>query len=81
MILDQFNIQISNPCSILMQDTARQFLTTSSHKDKYKFFMMATQLKELKDDFSFIQERLDTLDRTIYKKRQVKTKLFFFANF
>lgn len=36
LILEQFNIQINNPCAILMQDTSRQFLTKSNPKDMYK---------------------------------------------
>lgn len=35
-MLDHFGIQVSNPCVILMQDTARDFLTTANPKTKYK---------------------------------------------
>jgi structural maintenance of chromosomes protein 6 len=34
-ILEHFNIQVNNPCAILMQDTSRQFLAGSSEKEKY----------------------------------------------
>eukprot|EP01130_Rhizamoeba_saxonica_P012965 TRINITY_DN5509_c0_g1_i1.p1 TRINITY_DN5509_c0_g1~~TRINITY_DN5509_c0_g1_i1.p1 ORF type:complete len:987 (-),score=257.76 TRINITY_DN5509_c0_g1_i1:45-3005(-) len=68
LILEQFNTQISNPCSILMQDTARQFLATSKAKDKYKFFLQATQLEQMRDDFDMITEHLLTMNDTIERK-------------
>lgn len=70
-ILDQFNIQIMNPCAILMQDTSRQFLTTQSAKDKYKFFAKATQLEQMKNDYVAINEQLDIMKSTMAKKQKV----------
>lgn len=70
-ILDQFNIQINNPCAILMQDTSRQFLTTQSAKDKYKFFSKATQLEQMKNDYLYISEQIDIMKSTLKKKEKV----------
>lgn len=36
LILEQFNIQIDNPCNILMQDKSREFLANSKPKAKYQ---------------------------------------------
>lgn len=36
LILEQFNIQVNNPCAILMQETSKQFLATAKPQDKYQ---------------------------------------------
>jgi len=43
--IESFNIQINNPCSILMQETSKKFLINNSPYEKYKFFLAATQLE------------------------------------
>eukprot|EP01084_Bolivina_argentea_P191334 328669_1 len=43
-IADKFNLNVENPCVILKQTVAKKFLNTSSHKDKFKFFMQASKL-------------------------------------
>ncbi|XP_068955434.1 structural maintenance of chromosomes protein 6 [Petaurus breviceps papuanus] len=60
-ILDHFNIQVDNPVSILTQEMSKQFLQSKSEGDKYKFFMKATQLEQMKEDYSYI---MDTKART-----------------
>jgi chromosome segregation ATPase len=35
-IIDRFNIQVSNPCAVLDQDTSKNFLTKSSPTAKYE---------------------------------------------
>jgi chromosome segregation ATPase len=37
-ILDHMAIQVDNPLNVLSQDTARQFLHSSSPEDKYKVY-------------------------------------------
>lgn len=54
MILEQFNIQIENPCVILMQDTSRAFLNSSKPTEKYAFFLKATQLEQIRFDYNYI---------------------------
>lgn len=46
-VLDRFRIQPNNPCTILMQEKAREFLTTSNPKQLYKFWHDATLLSEV----------------------------------
>ncbi len=36
LMLEQFNIQVNNPCAILMQETSKQFLCTAKPQDKYQ---------------------------------------------
>ncbi|KAJ8274738.1 hypothetical protein COCON_G00093630 [Conger conger] len=53
-ILDHFNIQVDNPVSILTQEMSKHFLHSKGEGDKYKFFMKATQLEQMKDDYTYI---------------------------
>ncbi|KAM4040422.1 LOW QUALITY PROTEIN: structural maintenance of chromosomes protein 6 [Anomaloglossus baeobatrachus] len=55
-ILDHFNIQVDNPVSVLTQEMSKHFLQSKNEADKYKFFMKATQLDQMKDDYSYIME-------------------------
>uniref|UniRef100_A0AAY4BE51 Structural maintenance of chromosomes protein 6 n=2 Tax=Denticeps clupeoides TaxID=299321 RepID=A0AAY4BE51_9TELE len=55
-ILDHFNIQVDNPVSILTQEMSKHFLHSKSEEDKYKFFMKATQLEQMKEDYKHIMK-------------------------
>ncbi|XP_041105631.1 structural maintenance of chromosomes protein 6 isoform X2 [Polyodon spathula] len=55
-ILDHFNIQVDNPVSILNQEMSKQFLHSKSEADKYKFFMKATLLEQMKEDYIHIKQ-------------------------
>ncbi|XP_028250414.1 structural maintenance of chromosomes protein 6 isoform X2 [Parambassis ranga] len=55
-ILDHFNIQLENPVSILSQEMSKQFLHSKSESDKYKFFMKATLLDQMKRDYIHIKQ-------------------------
>uniref|UniRef100_A0A8C8VHL9 Structural maintenance of chromosomes protein 6 n=1 Tax=Pelusios castaneus TaxID=367368 RepID=A0A8C8VHL9_9SAUR len=55
-ILDHFNIQVDNPVSVLTQEMSKHFLQSKNEGDKYKFFMKATQLEQMKVDYSYIME-------------------------
>ncbi|XP_065648710.1 structural maintenance of chromosomes protein 6 isoform X2 [Hydra vulgaris] len=74
-ILDQFNIQIDNPVAILTQDTSRSFLNTSNEKDKYTFFLKATQLEQMTSDYQEIQQEKEILKETLKRKREVIPEL------
>ncbi|XP_073704494.1 structural maintenance of chromosomes protein 6-like [Garra rufa] len=52
-ILDHFNIQVDNPVFILTQDMSKHFLHSTGGGDKYKFFLKATQLDQIKEDYSY----------------------------
>ncbi|XP_078797384.1 structural maintenance of chromosomes protein 6 isoform X1 [Oryzias latipes] len=54
-ILDHFNIQLDNPVSILSQEMSKQFLHSKNEADKYKFFMKATLLEQMKRDYIHIK--------------------------
>ncbi|XP_063040294.1 structural maintenance of chromosomes protein 6 [Engraulis encrasicolus] len=58
-ILDHFNIQVDNPVSILNQEMSKQFLHSKSEADKYKFFMKATLLEQMRRDYIHIKQTED----------------------
>ncbi|XP_072266188.1 structural maintenance of chromosomes protein 6 [Pyxicephalus adspersus] len=64
-ILDHFNIQVDNPVSVLTQEMSKLFLQSKNESDKYKFFMKATQLEQMKDDYSYIMETKSRTDTQI----------------
>ncbi|CAG8453598.1 23060_t:CDS:10 [Dentiscutata erythropus] len=70
-ILDHMAIQVDNPMNVLSQDTARQFLHSSSPEDKYKFFMKGTQLTQLSEDYELIRESIETTQNIIKHKKEV----------
>ncbi|XP_009640087.1 structural maintenance of chromosomes protein 6 isoform X2 [Egretta garzetta] len=92
-ILDHFNIQVDNPVSVLTQEMSKHFLQSKNEGDKYKFFMKATQLEQMKEDYSSIMktkqntciqieqgvERLQELKR-FYCERKERYKSIGFVN-
>jgi len=61
-ILDAFSMQIDNPMNVLTQDMARQFLNSSTPKDKYMFFLKGTQLEVLSRDYQQIEASLELMN-------------------
>ncbi|XP_041951260.1 structural maintenance of chromosomes protein 6 isoform X1 [Alosa sapidissima] len=81
-ILDFFNIQVDNPVSILTQEMSKHFLHSKGEADKYKFFMKATQLEQMNEDYDYIiktqgltQNTVDQHEETLEElKRMFKEK-------
>lgn len=69
-ITDYFNLQIDNPMNVLSQDMARQFLSTSSPADKYKFFVRGVQLEQLDQDYRLIEEFVEQINAKLTSKKQ-----------
>ncbi|XP_071965000.1 structural maintenance of chromosomes protein 6-like isoform X2 [Antedon mediterranea] len=69
-LLDQFNIQVDNPVSILNQDTSRNFLQSKLPTDRYKFFLKATQLQQMTTDYNTIQEQKDITEVTLADRKK-----------
>ncbi|NXC47786.1 SMC6 protein, partial [Penelope pileata] len=92
-VLDHFNIQVDNPVSVLTQEMSKHFLQSKNEGDKYKFFMKATQLEQMKEDYSYIMktkentrlqieqgvERLQEL-KLIYCEKKERYKSIRFVN-
>lgn len=69
-ISDYFSLQIDNPMNVLSQDMARQFLSTSSPADKYKFFVKGVQLEQLDQDYRLIEESVDQIEEKLRSQRE-----------
>uniref|UniRef100_A0A8D0DD24 Si:dkey-119f1.1 n=1 Tax=Sander lucioperca TaxID=283035 RepID=A0A8D0DD24_SANLU len=47
--------KVNNPVSVLTQEMSKYFLHSKGEGDKYKFFMKATQLEQMREDFTYIK--------------------------
>ncbi|RUS90138.1 hypothetical protein EGW08_002105 [Elysia chlorotica] len=74
-ITDHFNIQVDNPVSILNQDTSRNFLNSKSAGDKFKFFMRATQLEQMSQDYGEVHRHMQCTWQDIDCKKQTLCKM------
>ncbi|PGH16092.1 hypothetical protein AJ80_05307 [Polytolypa hystricis UAMH7299] len=72
MITDYYALQIDNPMNILSQDMARQFLSTSSPAEKYKFFVKGVQLEQLDQDYRLME---DSIDQAVAKMDQHREQM------
>lgn len=75
MLLEHFNIQVDNPISVLNQDTSRNFLNSREPQDKYKFFLKATQLEQLKCDYKLADEERKIASASFLNKKETMTDL------
>ncbi|KAF9134960.1 Structural maintenance of chromosomes protein 6 [Mortierella sp. 14UC] len=75
-ICDHMNIQVDNPINVLSQDTARQFLQSSTPADKYQSFNKGTQLHQLSQDYEHVRDCIDIMQTTMTTKRELLPELF-----
>uniref|UniRef100_A0A7N8Y1I0 Structural maintenance of chromosomes protein 6 n=1 Tax=Mastacembelus armatus TaxID=205130 RepID=A0A7N8Y1I0_9TELE len=54
-LLSCFLPKVNNPVSVLTQEMSKYFLHSKGEGDKYKFFMKATQLEQMREDFVYIK--------------------------
>ncbi|KAI9040509.1 DNA repair protein SMC6 [Aspergillus affinis] len=69
-IIDFFTLQFDNPMNVLSQDMARQFLSSSSPAEKYKFFVKGVQLEQLDQDYRLIEESADQIEEKLRNREQ-----------
>ena len=60
-ILTFFNIQIDNPCSIMHQDVAKEFIGSSTPQTKYELFMKGTLITKLNDEIKTIENNIEKI--------------------
>ena len=70
-LCDRFNIQINNPCIIMMQETSRDFLGNSSAAKKYELFERATQIRVIQDHLSELMGDIANAASTLDRKRSL----------
>ena len=71
-IRNYFNIQIDNPCSIMHQDTAREFIGTSTPNKKYDLFMRGTLLSRLRNEINTIKDNIKNVE--LQKQQRIEEK-------
>ncbi|XP_029281710.1 structural maintenance of chromosomes protein 6 [Cottoperca gobio] len=54
-LIHNFLPKVNNPVSVLTQEMSKYFLHSKGEGDKYKFFMKATQLDQMREDFVYIK--------------------------
>ncbi|KAK8884439.1 Structural maintenance of chromosomes protein 6 [Tritrichomonas musculus] len=62
-ILQFFSIQVDNPCTVMNQDIAREFIGISTPQRKYELFMKGTLLSRLEDEIYKIKGNLNNIER------------------
>ena len=68
-ICDGLLIKVDNPLTVLTQDTARQFLASSSPVDLYKFFAKGTSLARLSDEYNLLSDQIDILESILVPQK------------
>lgn len=69
-ITDFYGLQVDNPMTVLTQDQARQFLSSSSNSDKYKFFNRGVQLEQLDQDYSLVATAIKNTEAMLETKKE-----------
>ena len=74
-ILGYFNIQVDNPCSIMHQDVAKEFIGSSTPEGKYDLFMRGTLLSKLTTEIARIETRIGSVRNAQSERMEEKRML------
>jgi len=74
-ICNCFNIQLDNPCALLMQDTAKDFLHSSNAQRKYKFFTDATMVAVTENWLSESCAKIRTCGENVQRDKELLRSL------
>ncbi|TEB23008.1 P-loop containing nucleoside triphosphate hydrolase protein [Coprinellus micaceus] len=69
-ICDHMNIQVDNPLNVLTQDAARQFLSGSQPTERYKFFLLGTQLFQLSQEYDTCLDNIRKTSKVLQTKKE-----------
>lgn len=70
-MVDHLNIQIENPCAVLDQENAKRFLQGEA-KEKYKFFLKATDLFSMKTKYQGVKATGDFIQKSVLDDERAK---------
>uniref|UniRef100_A0A3B5B604 Structural maintenance of chromosomes protein 6-like n=1 Tax=Stegastes partitus TaxID=144197 RepID=A0A3B5B604_9TELE len=65
---------LDNPVSILSQEMSKQFLHSKSESDKYKFFMKATLLEQMKRDYVHIKHTKTVTRQQVERQEELEER-------
>eukprot|EP01083_Nonionella_stella_P068524 182039_1 len=68
-IMDHFNIQIDNPCVVLNQDMARDFLQSSDPRKLYELFLRSAMLRDMRETLDECEDQTDEMRRLIEPRK------------
>eukprot|EP00741_Cyanophora_paradoxa_P002339 tig00000600_g2269.t1 len=88
-IVNHWDIQVGNPCVVMMQDQAKEFLQKTDEKSLFKFYTTAMQFDETRENYTKAQQMCEqyravledkrktfpAMEKAVEEKRQVYEKL------
>ena len=74
LICEKFNIQVENPVCILDQQSAKSFIQ-GKDEAKYQFFLKATELKRLEEEYLELHKKLDIMKGNMESAKRGLPKL------
>lgn len=69
-MLEHYNLQVDNPVTVLNQDMSRSFLNTMDPKQLFKFFLKATQLQQMQDNYIELENSIKSSLKIIESRRK-----------
>lgn len=69
-VLEHFSVDVSNPVTVMTQDLSRSFLHSGKDEDKYRFFMQATLLENVRTQLLYAEENVGEMERQVKEKQK-----------
>ncbi|TAQ87344.1 hypothetical protein B7494_g4325 [Chlorociboria aeruginascens] len=69
-IVEYFQLQVDNPMNVLTQDAAKTFITASTAKMKYDFFVKGVQLDQLDNDYRLVSDTCDAIEIKLRESKE-----------
>ncbi|KAK3874050.1 hypothetical protein Pcinc_020986 [Petrolisthes cinctipes] len=69
-VLGFYNMQVDNPITVLNQDMSKSFLNSTDPRNLYKFFLKATQLQQMIEDYMNLDRALQSSSSIIQSRRE-----------